>query len=275
MSKYQYLTICILAIIVCGCSPSVDILSVLSDNDTEDSSDSSDSVPNTNTSFTSTVSIAYLKSLYSSSSSLITNDIAIEGVITANDAFGEFPSSIIIEDESGAIEIMSDLDSSASGYTIGTTVRVSCSGMYLGSTGGMLALGGAPYDQVAVSQLSEEEVLRGVVVTDAVAITPIPKSTSIPYIGQDYILRYVVVSSLSVVSGEGLPTTFCTRNSDTGLTEYTSHTLFDTQGNTITLTVDRNVIYADEPLPTSPRSIYAIVEYFNGEYQLRIVNCGY
>ncbi len=255
-----------------GCTPSE---STILDSIFEDTSSSSESDYNATNQFVTTVSIAYLKSLYSSNSLLISSDIAVEGVITANDAFGEFPSSIVIEDESGAIEIMCDLDSAISGYNVGATVQVSLSGMWLGSTGGMLAIGDAPYDQVAVSELSEEDMLRGVVVTSTPIITPIPKSVTIPYIDQDYILRYVVINSLSVVSDEGLSTTFCTRNIDTGLTEYTSHTLVDLQGNTIALEVDRNVIYADDILPTDPRSIYAIVEYFNGEYQLRIVNCGY
>lgn len=249
-----------------GCSPSGVSSSEFSGNDSSSGSTSD---------LVTTISIAYLKSLYAGSSLLITNDIAIEGVITANDGYGEYPSSIIIEESSGAIEIKCDLDCAISGYVIGATVQVKCSGMWLGSTGGMLSLGGAPYDQVATSELTEEEMLRMVVVTDDEYITPTPTTVTIPYIDQSYILRYVQLHNLSFVRDDDSATTFCTRDEDTGLTQYTDHTLSDLQGNTITLCVDRNVRYADDTLPTSPTTLSCIVEYFSGEYRLRIVNCGY
>ncbi|MFR9592348.1 MAG: DUF5689 domain-containing protein [Rikenellaceae bacterium] len=265
-----------LSLMIDGCAPSG--VSSYVDGGDDGIGGSSDS-ESSGSEFVTVVSISHLKSLYLSSSLLITNDLAIEGVITANDAYGEFPSSIVIEDSSGAIEIMCDLDCATSGYIVGATVRVACSGMWLGSSSGMLALGDAPYDQVAVSELSEEVMLRCARVTTDEGVTPIPATAMIPYIDQSYILRYVVIHSLSVVVEGGYDDdsliTFCSRNSETGLTENTTHTLVDLSGNTITLNVNRNVIYADELIPTTPRSIYAIVEYFGGEYQLRIVNCGY
>ncbi len=218
------------------------------------------------------VSIEYLKGLYNGNSQLLTQDLAVEGVITANNTYGEFPTSIVIEDSSGAIEIMCDFDSSTAGFLIGTTVRVLCSNLWLGATGGMFSLGYAPEGQSATTSISEEDANLYLQLCDTPIIVPIPTMVTISELSANHILRYVQLDELEFQSTDG---SFCTRNPETSLTEYTCHTLQDPLGATITLTVDRNVIYADADIPSGLLSINAIVEYFSGEYMLRITNCGY
>ncbi|MFI3301620.1 MAG: DUF5689 domain-containing protein [Rikenellaceae bacterium] len=218
------------------------------------------------------VSIEYLKGLYSGNSQLITQDLAIEGVITANDAYGEFPTSIIIEDSSGAIEIMCDFDCSTSGFIFGATVRVLCSNLWLGATGGMLSLGSTPDEDNATGLISEDDMPLHLQLCDTPIIIPEPTIVTISSIAANHTLRYVRLSNIRCQS---LIATFCTRNDETSLTEYTYHTLQDMDGHTIKLGVDRNVIYADDDIPAGWFSINAIVEYFAGEYMLRITNCDY
>ncbi len=249
-----------------GCTqPSIDLGVSQNDN-----SSSEDNLPT----ITSDVSIEYLKSLYNGNTSLITKDIAIEGVITANDAFGEFPTSLIIEDDSGAIEIMCDFDCATSGFIFGATIKVLCSGLWLGATGGMLALGATPQEEYIVGLLSEVERSLHLQICNNNTIIPIPTITTIDNLNANHILRYVLIEKLYVDESD-TTRTFCSRNSDSGATEYTEHTLVDIWGSTITLSVDRNVRYADDDLPEGSFSTYAIVEYFGEEYRLRLTNCGY
>ena len=50
--------------------------------------------------------VAYLKSLCDGrSSAAVTQDITIRGFITANDLYGEFDRTIVVEDPSGGIAI--------------------------------------------------------------------------------------------------------------------------------------------------------------------------
>ncbi len=222
-------------------------------------------------------SIANLKSLYNDNPYLITQDIAITGVVTANDVYGELPNSLVIEDYSGAIELKFDDDVNCFdlGFIVGSTAKISCNGLWLGSTGGMLSLGATPYDQYPTSELSLSEFLLHVRLCNDSPIIPEPISIKISELKTDHILRYVKVDNLSVILSDESCTTFCSRSEESGRTEYTQHTLLDTQGSEIILVVDREVRYADDSLPIDLFSVCAIVEYFNGEYRLRIVNCSY
>ena len=53
--------------------------------------------------------VAYLKSLCDGRASVaVTQDVTIRGFITANDLFGEFDRTIVVEDASGGISIAAD-----------------------------------------------------------------------------------------------------------------------------------------------------------------------
>ena len=67
-----------------------------------------------------TNSIAHLKSLCDGRSSVvITDEITIVGFITANDLYGEFYKSLVLEDASGGITVAADLESVAEVCTFG------------------------------------------------------------------------------------------------------------------------------------------------------------
>ena len=60
-----------------------------------------DSAPSYNERPHGIISIAHLKTLATSDSYTITDDVAIEGYVVANDLFGEFYKSIVICEEKG------------------------------------------------------------------------------------------------------------------------------------------------------------------------------
>ncbi len=269
----------ILSVLVFSCSPPDNNTS--GEGDGEGSSDNADgdgSIGGGSLSDIQTYSIAYLKSIYNNYPYHITQDIAIEGVVTANNAYGEFPYSLIVEDRSGAIQIDYDTDDVncvSLGMIVGSTVKVICSGLWIGSVGGMLSVGDAPQDNYPTTKISAQKFNINVRLCDAESIIPIPETITIGELTTDHILKYVYVQNLRVVWGDDSHTTFCSRNAQSGHTEYTEHTLVDPKGDTITLSVSSSVRYADDTLPTDLFSVWAIVEYFNGEYRLRIVNCAY
>lgn len=265
-----------LFILVCliGCSPpEVDdvLLSVnVVDDDTQSDNLLFDPVVEVDVN-----SIDYLKSLYTGSSTYISQDIYIEGVVTANDAYGEFPNSIVIEESSGAIELKCDLDSSSELFPIGSYVAVACSGLWMGATGGVLSLGLAPSGDYAVDYMERADIDLRVRRYSDWNYIPVPTSVTIAGLTANHISRFVAIADLEFVVEDGDITTFCSRDEESGFTQYTTHLLRDKYGNEIDLEVHRQVIYADEPLPTELTTLCAIVEYFNGEYRLRITNCGY
>ncbi|MEF2793576.1 MAG: DUF5689 domain-containing protein, partial [Alistipes dispar] len=59
-----------------------------------------------------TNSVAYLKSLCDGRNSVVvTQEITVQGYVAANDRYGEFTKSLVIEDATGGITVAADLES--------------------------------------------------------------------------------------------------------------------------------------------------------------------
>lgn len=82
------------------------------------------------------VSIAYLKSLCRGVLYPVTEDLWIEGCVVGNDLYGEFSDALVVEDESGGIEVLIDAKRLYRTFDAGSTVRVYCNGLALGDYGG-------------------------------------------------------------------------------------------------------------------------------------------
>lgn len=64
------------------------------------------------------VSIAYLKSLCRGVLHPVTEDLWIEGCVVGNDLYGEFPDALVVEDESGGIEVFDRREASLSDFRL-------------------------------------------------------------------------------------------------------------------------------------------------------------
>lgn len=92
-------------------------------------------------------SVAYLKSLCDGKSSVaIAQDITIRGFVTANDLYGEFHRTIVVEDASGGISIAAEGSPLADLYPFGIVATVRCNGLTLCDYGGKIQLGTTPGD---------------------------------------------------------------------------------------------------------------------------------
>mgnify|MGYP006908051313 FL=1 len=105
-------------------------------------------------------SVAYLKSLCDGKSSVaVTQDIIIRGFVTANDLYGEFYRTIVVEDASGGIAIAAEGSPLADLYPFGIVATVRCNGLTLCDYGGKIQLGTTPGDDGA-GCIPREELAR-------------------------------------------------------------------------------------------------------------------
>lgn len=105
-------------------------------------------------------SVAYLKSLCDGKSSVaIAQDITIRGFVTANDLYGEFHRTIVVEDASGGISIAAEGSPLADLYPFGIVATVRCNGLTLCDYGGKIQLGTTPGDGGA-GCIPREELAR-------------------------------------------------------------------------------------------------------------------
>lgn len=219
-----------------------------------------------------TVSIAYLKSLARAESTLITDDISIEGYVVANDLFGEYYKSIVISDSSGGIEISIDMRRTAVEFPISARVVVHCAGLALGNHGGQLTLGAMPEREYTVDRIAAADVNRYMLIDkeNPVAIEPAhitPADLSPAMIG-----NYVKIENLSFTHDAHLA--WCDCDPTTGQYITTKRTAYDEHNNAIAVRTIAQCDYRSEQIPSGRGSLFGIVEYFNGEYSLRIVNHG-
>lgn len=225
----------------------------------------------------SSLSIAALKSLYVGGSQRLTEVIFISGSITATDFMGEYPSTLIIEDDTGALKVSVDLDGAFSSYPIGGVVTINCTDLWIGSYGGTLLLGCEPTEDYVVDAIDIDDfkACSSVVVEDVVARTP--QAVTLSQLSQQLVACYLQLDGmrfLTTVDDEGeVIDTFCALNDETGRRVTTIHTLEEVaSGEQINLYVASTVDYANELLPSGEGSIYVTLSLYGSSYSVSLVS---
>ncbi len=198
----------------------------------------------------------------------ITDNIIIEGQVVANDAFGEFSHRVIIQDASGGVEILCDDDKLYSLYPIGVRLRVSCNGLYISSYNGVVRLGGAPTIDYSMGYLSPLEMNQHICAVGLESLA-VPTTVAVGDISFYHISTLVALDEVMI---ESECETFCTRDSLSGESVNTVHRIVDGAGDSIALRINKNAIYADEPLPSGKGLIYVIVDYVDDAFSVTISN---
>ncbi len=204
---------------------------------------------------------------------LITDNITIEGRVTANDKYGEFNHCIIVEDQSAAVKILCDVDNLYRLYPIGSSLSISCSGLHLLNYYGGLTLGAEPTGEYSLDYIPQARLGQYVKTIENEAEPPKTPKIGVEELTPLHIFRCVELSNMNIRNNEG-GSTYCARDTLTGRTIDTSHTLTDPYGQSLELFVDRQCEYADAPLPSSPCTIQAIIGYFDSKYTATITGFG-
>ncbi len=215
------------------------------------------------------VSIGYLKSLCRGNTTQLTQELKFEGIVTANDMRDEFPKTLVVEDATGGIEIAVDRTALANLFPLGAKVSVYCSGLALGDYGGKIQLGAPPTGEYSVDRIAGADVDRYIRCTELNAGTRRPRTVRFADLGTGDADRYVRFEGVRFrEAGQS----WCERDPESGAWLTTLRTLEDGSGATFPVRVLPSCHYAAEPVPPGTGSVNGIVDSFNGELSLRIVN---
>lgn len=213
--------------------------------------------------------IAYLKSLGRGTSTPIRQAITVRGTVTANDRYGEFYKTIVIEDQSGGIEIAIDHTALGDIFPVNAQVTVYCNGLSLGDYGNKLLLGATPTSEYSVDRIALANINRYIRMVDIEPTSYTPAIIDISNVNSNYIDRYVRFENVRFLeAGEQ----WCETDPITGKLITTNRTIEDSQGARFVVRILDSSIYATEPIPQGTGSVNGIIDYFNGEYSLRISN---
>lgn len=214
-----------------------------------------------------TVSIAYLKSLYTGVPYTVDKELRIEGLVVANDWSGNFYKTLVVEDESGGIEIKLDREELFLEYWHGNKVRVNCNSLTLGAYGGLVQLGVRSGDvRYETDYIPRNRIPSVVTNLPDEAREPLPALLTIPEIfssgpGGRYVNCYVAIKDVQFVDTE---LTWSEPDVDT------DRELADRNGNLISVRTSRYAEFAGYGLPRGSGTIRGVLGYFNGKYQLRV-----
>lgn len=217
------------------------------------------------------ISIAELKGLLRGEQTAVQRSCYIEGRITANDLFGEFDRSLVVEDASGGIEVLIDQAHLAHDHPLGQAVRIFCEGLCLGNYGGKALLGGPSRGEYVVGRLTPSDCQRHLRPLNEPPQRIEARSITFKDLSLGLVGRFVRIEGWEIVESRS-DQTWCDYDPALGIFRATSRHLINASGEELLLYTLGSCHYAEEPLPKGSGSMKGILDYFNGAYQLRIVN---
>lgn len=199
---------------------------------------------------------------------IITSDIVISGRVTSSDRDGNFFRSLIVEDESGAIEILIKAYDLATTYPEGLLVDLHLKGCAIAYDMGILQVGAKAeeYDYYALDYLETKQVIDRVIHRSTDVKRVEPRRCTIAEIKEEDCGRLVRVDNLTLRHSTSIDTLAGMTLNDATWQGYAL--FFDERGDSIAVYTAAEARFATEHIATTPLSLTGIVQqskYDNGE----------
>lgn len=207
--------------------------------------------------FESNTTIHELKTLYSGNLDSITEDIIIQGIITANDESGNIYKKLFIQDQTAGIEINIDKTGLYNEYRIGQRIYVKCKGMYIGRYGGVQQLG-YKYNNT-IGRLPAPLISKHIFKDSLPGAAPKPNLLTIPAFNSSHLSTLIKLENVYFET----PNLTFTENNTT-----TNRMLFDLNGNSVIVRTSNYADFAHSKIPEGVGTVVAILSSYNGVYQL-------
>lgn len=206
------------------------------------------------------VSIAHLRTLYRGYPITISEDIYIEGRVVSDDRYGNFYHTLVLQDSTGGIPIRIYHNALHTLHPLGSTLRVRCLGLQLGSYGGAVRLGGESDGRGEVSDLSPADWARSYVELGEVANVE-PRRVAIAELSARDIATLVMVEGVAVVEGGRLWSE---------VAEEREVHVVDGALDTLVVSLSPYEELFDSRVPTGRVDVVGVLDYFRPHYQLVI-----
>ena len=184
----------------------------------------------------------------------IPQGVVFGGVVTANDLGGNFYHTILLEDESAAVELHIDLDKLHNLYPLGCRVAVKAEGLAVMESDGVVQMGRTitSWSDHRVEPLGVPSLIDERIVVVGLGEPEEPQSVEVGELTEQMCGRCVRVEGLRYVGEE----------KDWGSNPYasTSNRLFVTPaGDSIAVRTSRYADFATQPLPVGEVSVGGIL----------------
>lgn len=190
----------------------------------------------------------------------------IQGRVTTSDQQGNFYRSFIIQDGSGAIEVMAGLYDLHNIYFVGQRVVIRTEGLRVGSRDGVVQIGLKPTSGVyGETEYFNNRAILAKYLTAYSDIQPVePHETTIPALTQNLCGELVCVNNIVFTPIDSESQTWGIRSGWNDKPQTAYREFQDAGGNKITLVCSGYADFADIPIPTSTLSVTGILMYGKG-----------
>ncbi|MDY3979833.1 MAG: DUF5689 domain-containing protein [Tidjanibacter sp.] len=208
------------------------------------------------------ISIARLKSLYGGVPTRLIENRVVVATVISSDQYRNFCNELYLEDSTGGIAVRIEGSALYRRFDVGREVSFLCGGLWLGSYGGEVRLGGEPSGDAECSIIVFDDALRRINLTGAAA-EPKPVPITIGELSPRLIGCRVRLCDVAFTEG--------------GVAWYDEKTggvrhLADSAADTIEVRTRQQSLFAKVLLPEGRGTIVGLVGYFAGRYSLRVNN---
>lgn len=221
------------------------------------------------------VSIEYLKSLYRNRPTRIAGSQYITGRVVANDRNGNLRNCLYIADSTGGIAILLYAENMYRRYWVGRQVSLRCYDMWLGSYGGMIQIGVESHDGYEVAHIPEDRVGYYLLLDSVDQVEIIPQRLKIGDCAPRHVstqVRFDDVQFIAEDVGRGWCDTLEGGTLANPNLQASARHIIDRAGDTLDVYTSPTVDFLRVPVPSGSGSIEGLLSYFNGRYQLRILD---
>ncbi|MGB1205106.1 MAG: DUF5689 domain-containing protein [Chitinophagales bacterium] len=205
----------------------------------------------------------------------ITEDWIVDAIVVADDQSGNFYQTLVIQDETGGIDLKIDASDLYNDYPAGRKIYINCKGLMLGDYNGLTQLGGGTslfngqeeldgIQQALISSYITKGPSQQEVTPTVVSINDLAAFPTNPYLSQLVKLENVEFSS----SDAGLP--YATYDAATDYRASENRTVQDCNGNNLVLRSSGYSTFVSELTPTGNGSLTVIFSIFGDTPQIYI-----
>ncbi len=200
----------------------------------------------------------------------LNDSIIISGVVVMDDRSGNYFKSIVIQDETGGIQILLDQSNLYNDYPAGRKVYVKCGGLFLGNYGQNIQLGYTPDATGGISNIPfiiiADHIVKASYPNPVIPDTLTLNELSNPNTAGSYLNKLVAVKNVEF-SRDELRSSYAQPAS---LLSATNHTVNDCVGGSITLRTSGYARFQPAIIPEGNGIITGIYTRFNNTPQLFI-----
>ncbi len=214
-----------------------------------------------------TVSVAYLKRLYNGAPVRVTDEWSIAGAVVSDDRRGNFYKTLVVNDDTGGIELRLDVEEIFKHYRMHSRVTVRCNGLWLGSYGGTLQLGAEPFGDYQTRPLAEADIAGHLTVDGEHYGEVQPRVRTFGELTAGDVSTFVAFEGVRFVEQErGMSWADTADDVETD----TDRHLVDARGDTLVVRTSRHATFASRLLPEGVGRIEGVLSRFNDKFQLTV-----